>query len=1008
MIVEFGIKSLRKLWHFFVTAFPGLARLAERTGRLGTVIVTNPAVAPIWNRVVSSPVGQALINIIQRFWWRDYSKERIDADRLSPEAHAVLRPVMCLAALLCILVPVAMLVPWPEVPADQVVEASGPVAAWSIVLWVLTLAVAWGSVLVGAGTSNRPVFLIVLVLYAYFLIYAAIAVLPPSMWNLPLPLVAMGALAYSEARLGRSGGGGLTVSVVTALGLGMALGYVFVGLFPGERVPIPMRLLVGAGVGLLMFAWGRYARRAPRWFPRPDHSESAAQNTFSALLFVFYVGLGIRGGFGVPATVTVEFLDVWSGYLWPVWYLLGTGLIFKLLTHTKVLTQSVRDVVPARWLVPGVIFVFLIGVLVTWSEFVLDTPGLHWPSPFVTLMATVFSLTLGFFWSEPLYAFSASLMRWVLLFDLVAATWLVIRRRLSAAAIMVLLGQTILLWFVITQYYLKLLSFNVAGSYSPLVMFLLALMMLWLLYRAGLYRAIGSSPLWPLTGRIGVYSAIMLVVLLEIHCRAAIHDALAIDRIFLYTFRGVVDFGLPYMLGIYASRRLKTLPLSTPHMIGAFGLGAVAALSLNALDKLVAAGGSLTRLAADLAERFDMEVTGQMDRLAHMVPDFPMSWTLTRGLLAMAALVAVAAIIRRKTRGQTHGPAMALFALIATGAGMGAFSQIRLDIPILSPRWAQLIMPYRTSMELDAHVIALFLSFTLPAMVLGLAFAAVGPGGTSRLRAITGITAATLLHLAAVVLWPDQEPWLRSSGMLWTCFAAAGGLFAVLLRAVRLRVEEVMPEELVESAMDQPMAGRRAVLAGAALGVTVLCVVAAYQIRAGRLVDREIDGLGSPLPVPAAWNRIEMPQSDVEAALTRSSVTFSRPILLVDLEEPEDGIEALLQKAIGEAQSTMPDFELYSGPESWQRHFDGAVALEFFYSQPQPDGSSVPMLGALALLPMRDGPVVGLGLLSSMSDFKARRWDLILVAETLQSRNEPADLTDRTRARESLDMSHAP
>ena len=991
MIVEFGIKTLRKLWQFFITAFPGLGRLAERTGRIGSLLVTNPVVAPIWNRVVSSPQGQALINIIQRFWWRDYSKERIDADRMTPEAHALLRPVMCLAAMLCILVPVAMLAPWPAVPAEEVLEATGPVAAWSIVLWVLTLAVAWGSLLVGAGMSNRTVFVGALVVYGYFLIYAAIGVLPPSMWNLPIPVVAMGALAFSEARLGRPGGRGVAASAATALALGMASGFVFAGLFPGERVPIPARLLAGAAVGLLMFAWGRYAKRAPTWFPRFDHSEAMAQNAFAALLFVFFVGLGIRGGFGVPATTTVEFLGVWGGYLWPVWYLLGTGLIFKLLTHTRVLTESVRDVVPARWLVPSVILVFLIGVLVTWSEFVLDTPGLRWPSPLVALIETVYRLTLGVFWSEPLYAFSAVIVRWVLLFDLVAATWLVIRRRLTAAAIMVLFGQTILLWFVISQYYLKLLSFNRAGSYSPLVMLLLALMILWLLYRAGLYRAVGSSPLWPLTGRIGVYSAIMLFILLEVHCRAAIHDGLAIDRIFLYTFRGVVDFGLPYMLGVYASRRLKTLPVSTPHMIGAFALGAVAALSLNALDKLVAAGGSLTRLAADLAVRFDMELAGQMDRLSHMVPDFPVGWTVTRGLLAMAALVAVAWVIGRRTRGQENRPAVALFALIATGAGMGAFSQIRLDLPIISPRWAQLIVPYRTSMEVDAHIVALFLAFTLPAMILGLALTR--PGGRTRLVATAGIAAATVIHLVAVVLWPGHEPWLRSSGLLWTCFVAAGGLFAILLRAVRLRVEEVMPDQLVEAAAEQPLVGRRAVAVGTALGAVALCIAAVLQVRAGRLVGFDVDGLPRPLPVPAAWHSLEEAPPGADAALTRSSVSFSRPTLVVKLEElPEGGIEALLQKAVNEAQSTMPEFETYGGPESWQRHLEGAVALDFFYSQPQADGSLLPMVGTMALLPLRDGPVVGLELLSCLRDFNARRWDLVLMAESL-SRHRPGDET---------------
>jgi len=287
-------------------------------------------------------------------------------------------------------------------------------------------------------------------------------------------------------------------------------------------------------------------------------------------------------------------------------------------------------------------------------------------------------------------------------------------------------------------------------------------------------------------------------------------------------------------------------------------------------------------------------------------------------------------------------------------------------------------------MEIDAHVVGLFLSFTLPAMVLGLALAR--PGGPGRGRAVAGIVAATLLHLVAVFLWPGNEAWLRSTGLMWTCLAAAAGLFAILLHAVRLRVEDVMPGELVESATDQPMAGRRAVVAATVLGVVTLCVAAVFQIRAGRLVDLELAGLGRPLQVPAAWYPSEVVSNEVKATLTRSSVTYFQPTLLVNLQENEDGgVEGLLDTAIEEAPNSLPGFEIYNGPESWQRHFDGAVAVDFFYSQQQADGSSAPMLGSLALLPLPEGQVVGLGLMSTMSDFKARRWDLILMAEAMQS-----------------------
>ena len=170
-------------------------------------------------------------------------------------------------------------------------------------------------------------------------------------------------------------------------------------------------------------------------------------------------------------------------------------------------------------------------------------------------------------------------------------------------------------------------------------------------------------------------------------------------------------------------------------------------------------------------------------------------------------------------------------------------------------------------------------------------------------------------------------------------------------------------------------------------------ILAVHQIRAGRLVDLPVEGLGMPLQAPAAWAALAVPPSDIEATLTRSSVSAIQPVFLVDLHAPGDGgVGAVLEKAVGEALVTVPDFEIYNGPESWQRHFDGALALDFYYSQPQPNGGSAPMIGTLALLPLDEGPVVGLCLLSSLHDFQARRWDVIRMAQALRSADKPPRL----------------
>jgi len=101
MLVEGIIKSLRKLGYFLTTTFPVLSHFTKRIGSVLGFLVTNPVVSPIWNRIISSPRGQAFLNVIQRFWWQDYSREYINTEDLPSEGMAILRPVMLLAGALC-------------------------------------------------------------------------------------------------------------------------------------------------------------------------------------------------------------------------------------------------------------------------------------------------------------------------------------------------------------------------------------------------------------------------------------------------------------------------------------------------------------------------------------------------------------------------------------------------------------------------------------------------------------------------------------------------------------------------------------------------------------------------------------------------------------------------------------------------------------------------------------------------------------------------------------------
>ena len=61
------------------------------------------------------------------------------------------------------------------------------------------------------------------------------------------------------------------------------------------------------------------------------------------------------------------------------------------------------------------------------------------------------------------------------------------------------------------------------------------------------------------------------------------------------------------------------------------------------------------------------------------------------------------------------------------------------------------------------------------------------------------------------------------------------------------------------------------------------------------------------------------------------------------------------------------------------------VAVDFFFSSAQANGLALPMVGSMALLPIEDGPVVGVWLIANLHDFHARRWDLVMIADALDA-----------------------
>jgi len=95
---------------------------------------------------------------------------------------------------------------------------------------------------------------------------------------------------------------------------------------------------------------------------RQPISIAASALVLSAITLVFLVTLVCRGGAAAFAGQLLSEMSLWNGYLWPVWYFIGIGIVFKLIKNTKVITKSIKEALPGALYLPVVVL-----LPATWS-----------------------------------------------------------------------------------------------------------------------------------------------------------------------------------------------------------------------------------------------------------------------------------------------------------------------------------------------------------------------------------------------------------------------------------------------------------------------------------------------------------------------------------------------------------------------------------------------------------------------------------------------------------------
>lgn len=987
------IGSIRKFGNFLMCLFPFLPRWGERIRQWILPILSRLGLVRFWQTVQSSRRWKALQTALARFYWRDYSKDLHEWEGLPRHGIVLLRVIFVLTVMLAVLLPLAMMWPAPGVWVQGSGEQKVLVAGWSVLLWIASFAFGWGCLLGGASVSNRPALLLAAACFAY-LFGATATCLPRSVWNLTLALAIGTAAFVGQRRIPAERGGeawrGLAFCSLAGMMAGLSV-FVFSPLgngLPGVR--LPLGLAAGWVLGLLLWRFSGWRKSPPAAAGEAPAGLSVTTIVLllSAVCGVFLLSLAGRGGLARLAGSIYPLIGLWSAYLWPVWYFIGIGVIFKLLKHAKILTSTFQELVPLRYLAPLIIFFILGGALLTWSETLTGLPLLVRSTWIERLCTALYHQATPWIWSKPLRSFTADWLKWVFLFDVVALGWLMVVRRLTSELLVSLLFKTFLAWFLIYEYQFEFFSFTRSGTHSATILFLITVWVLWLTHVVGLKFSGRGTAHWPQEGRIPLYGAVLLFVLLNLHARAAMGDSRVVDEVFLSLFRGIVDVGLPYFLYVYAGRQFKELPVPASRLFATFSAGALFTLPLAALDRFVAAG-SWRALWADLDARLATLYSGNPVRTLPLSPDLPVTWILIRGILALGVVALLAAWLQRRLADSPAKPAALTFLVMSFATGLASFSKAQLTLPFLTGRVEILLTPFRESTELDANVLAAYFIYSLPALLLVLAVTS--RRGNPALRWAAGTLAAFAAYSVAAVLWPAREPWLRSTGLMATAGLAGLGAFLLLILAVRQRIELALAAEKPAGPeappAPPPLVGRRArrlIAVGAGI---ILLWVGADQIRSGWMVPWTVAGLPAPVNVPAIWEVSEAPPAGCLASFRRRSRSPFGTVLRLSVAPcPPGGRKELLRGLMEPMAQNLPGFGIQR-VESWDGWFPGAYAVDFYYDQILPDKTDIPIIGTVVLLPGAGGRAMVWTLTSGeLSEWEPSRWDQARIARTLRGR----------------------
>lgn len=850
------IESLRKFGYFIVGLFPFLERVFSYLGKCFTSIVEHKWVNKHWLAFTESEAGKALLKLFQRHYWMDYSADRLDLNKLPEDTTSALRIIFLLSIALCLLIPLALGGNFPTVEIVQSAGRESDGQIWSVLLWTLTTAIAWGAGIAGATISNRVVSTVLLVLYVT--VFGTVAIfLPRDFSNVILPVSAFLAVVLMERSHRNHGLRDFIHAIVAAIVIGAPAGTYLMAITPLHAFNCGNVLLSGSILGVVislfasMVARGSLTPLPEKEFKKQTTNVSRRVWIFSSLNLLFLVILAFRGGLSKFGSQLMETNSVFDGFLWPVWYFIGVGIIFKLLKNTKLVAKALEKTLPGYAFVPVVSLVILTSLVLGWSERVVATIDFNstnqWTSYLVMPFIYVYKYSSPWLWKVPVVAMTMGLLKWFIALEFVALVWMAVKRRLTKESAGMLLYLMILASYLIYEYNFQFTSFSRSPSHSIALLCFFSISLLWMFHRLGLAMSLQASPLWPSSGRLPLYGAVLLFCLLKLHSQCALHNYNIMNQIFLIMFRGIIDVGFPYFLYVFATRKFKELPLRLSTIFGVFCLGGLITLPLNILDKLALSGWSFGGLKQLWDVQNDLAVNKGITSLP--VFELPLLCLAIKSLIFCLALVIIAKKITRLEIKRM--PSAILFATLAFASGIASFSKAMVDLPV-PPNISSLIFPLVNELSLNANVFAIYLSHWLPTFIF--VFCIAWKKTKSSLTWFFAAVAAFSTHLVLTSMWPSQEVFLRSTGLLTDAGVLLFLLLFYLIILALMKIEAATPDELKgDKEKRQPMVKRKE-LHGIVVVIFIGIVFHAYPaIESANAVRHHLAAVSREVSLPQRW-----------------------------------------------------------------------------------------------------------------------------------------------------------